>query len=373
MAPRVPLALASLALTVLVAAVVLALVAPRATAQTLIPEVTVALDEGQDSKVASVTDLVGDPDITFTGNISLKRLISPNPVTVTPNAVVEDAYSGWVVTPDPSKLTFNGEGSLPFTIVISAPANLSAGVTFDVTFNATVSGLVYYRTLSDTGYIEVLQYYKLGQYASSEVIHIKQGESRTLNFTVLNRGNGDDTVSIVLGNEAELGLRGITILYEGTKRLEPWQSAKISFILTTDIDATPGDVKFNFTLKSTGSGERVTSSVDFSVVVEKAIFKSFIYNYWWTLVVGGVLIGLLAVVLRRRGGRRRADEEALAAMRLQAPVEKAEPPRRAAVRKASPRPAGEGEGSEGPSDGDDAQADDEAGADGAVEVTIGHE
>ncbi len=161
------------------------------------------------NQVATVTDLAGDPDITFTGTITVTRPFSPNSVTVSPKAFVEDADARWKVTPNPSKLTFNGSGSQPFTIVVSAPANLSAGATFDVVFNATATGLLYYNTVSTVGYIEVLQYYKLGQYASSEVIHIKQDDSRTLNFTVQNRGNGEDSVAIVLGNEAELELPSV--------------------------------------------------------------------------------------------------------------------------------------------------------------------
>jgi hypothetical protein len=384
MAARVPLALAFVALTVLAAAAVLALVAPHASAQ-IIPEVKVELDAGQESQVAGVTDLVGDPDITFTGTITVTRLFSPNSVTVNPNAFVENADARWKVTPNPSKLTYNGSGSQPFTIVVSAPANLSAGATFTVTFNATASGLLYYNTVSDMGYIEVLQYFKLGQFSSSEVIHIKQGESRTLNFTVQNRGNGDDTVNIALGNEAELGLRGISVLYDRTKRLEPWQSAKIAFILTTDIDATPGDAKFNFTLKSTGSGERVTSSVDFSLVVEKALIKGLFIKYWWAIGVGIALLIMGGVLVMRRRGRRRADEEALAQLQYTVPVKKAAPPRKVAGgprRPARPRERDD-EAEEGDIDGDAPQEDegtpltdgegpDAAGEDDdAVEVQVG--
>ena len=385
MVSRAPPALASAALTVLVAVAVLALVAPHGSAQTLIPEVKVELDTGQESQVASVTDLAGDPDITFTGTITVTRPFSPNAVTVTPNAYVEDADARWRVTPNPSKLTFNGSGSEPFSIVISAPANLSGGATFKVTFNATASGLLYYNTLSDAGYIEVLQYFKLGHFASSEVIHIKQGDSRTLNFTVQNRGNGDDTVNIALGNEAELGMRGITILYEQPKPLKPWQSAKVSFILTTDIDATPGDVKFNFTLKSAGSGERVTASIDFSVVVEKAIIKGLLIKYWWAFAVGIALLVVVGILVVRRRGRRRDDEEVIAQMELAVPARKAAPPREVAGRPRRPaRPResaggaeeeadegghpGSDEGAPPADEGEPGGTDDD---DGAVEVRVG--
>jgi hypothetical protein len=384
MAPRVPIGLALVALTFLVAAAVLALVAPHASAQ-IVPEVKVELDTGQESQVASVTDLAGDPDITFKGTITVARPISLNPVTVIPKAFVENADARWKVTPDPSKLTFNGSGSQPFTIVISAPANLSAGATFTVTFNATATGLLYYNSVSSTGYIEVLQYFKLGQFSSSETIHIKQGDSRTLNFTVQNRGNGADTVNIALGNEAELGMRGVTVLYDKTKRLEPWQSAKISFILTTDIDATPGDVKFNFTLKSSGSGERVTSSVDFSLVVEKAIIKGFILKYWWTIVVGVALLVVIGALVVRRRGRRRDDEDALAQMQLPGPAKKAAPPRRVAGGPRRPARPGERDGEaeeeadeggppesdEGASSADEEEPGETDDGDGAVEVRVG--
>jgi hypothetical protein len=346
MAPRVHIALASVALTALVAAAVLALVAAHGSAQ-IVPEVKVELDTGQESQVATVTDLVGDPDITFKGTITVTRPFPINPVTVTPDAFVENVDARWKVTPNPSKLTFNGSGSQPFTIVVSAPANLSAGATFTVTFNATATGLLYYNTVPSTGYIGVLQYFKLGQFSSSEVIHIKQGDSRTLNFTVQNRGNGADTVDIVLGNEA-----------------------KISFILTTEIDATPGDVKFNFTLKSSGSGERVTSSVDFSLVVEKAILKSFIYKYWWTIVVGVALLVVIGALVIRRRGRRRDDEDALAQMQVAGPAKKAAPPRRRAGPRAPPKKSGDGEWPGRPQEGDDAMGDDGAEADGSVEVTV---
>jgi len=352
MAPRVPLALASVAVTVLVAAALLALVAPHASAQ-IVPVVTVELDEGQDRQVASVTDLAGDPDITFTGTITVTRLIPINPVTITPSAFVENADARWKITPNPSKLTFNGSGSLPFTIVISAPANLSAGGTYKVVFNASASGLLYYTTIPDSGFIEVLQYFKLGQSASSATLHIKQGDSATLNFTVQNRGNGADTVNIALGNEAELGLRGVSILYDRTKRLEPWQSAKISFILTTEIDAKPGDVKFNFTLKSAGSGERVSSSVDFSLVVEKAVIKGFILKYWWTIIAAVVLLSVLGGVLVRRGRRRRADEDALAQMQFAGPAEKAAPPKKVAGQR---RPAKPSDGHDETDEGADEEA-----------------
>ena len=383
MAPRVPLALASVAVTVLVAAALLALVAPHASAQ-IVPVVTVELDEGQDRQVAIVTDLAGDPDITFTGTITVTRPISLNPVTVLPNAYVENADARWKVTPSPSKLVYNGSGSQPFSIVIYAPANLSVGPPFTVIFNATAQGLLYYNTISDSGFIEVLQYFKLGQFTSSATLHIKQGDSATLNFTVQNRGNGDDTVNIVLGNEAELGLRGITILYDRTKRLEPWQSAKISFILTTEIDAKPGDVMFNFTIKSAGSGERVTSSVNFSLVVEKAPIKGFIVKYWWTIIVAVVLLSVLGGVLVRRGRRRRADEDALAQMQLAGPVKKAAPPKKVAGQRSPAKPEdGHDETDEGADEGVTSEEDEgvplaegeepgEVGEDDdAVEVQVG--
>lgn len=372
MAPRVPCVMASVALVALVAATLLALVAAHGSAQ-IVPEVKVELDAGQERQVASVTDLAGDPDITFKGTITVTRLLPVNPVTVTPTALVEGADARWKVTPSPSKLTFNGSGSDSFTIVISAPANLSAGATFTVVFNASASGLLYYNTVSSTGYIEVLQYFKLGQFSSSETIRIKQGESRTLNFTVQNRGNGDDTVNIALGNEAELGLRGITILYERVQRLEPWQSAKVSFILTTEIDATPGDAKFNFTLKSAGSGERVTSSVDFSVVVEKAVIRGLLIKYWWAIGAGIALLVVAAALVVRRRGRRRGDEDALAQMPLAAPAEKAAPPRKRAGPRTASGPADDGEGPQRPQEGDDATGDDGAEADGSVGVTVDNE
>jgi hypothetical protein len=358
--------MAMVALAAMVAATALPHAAPHAQAQ-IVPDLKVLLDAGQDRHQASITDLTGT-SVTFTGTVTLTRPVGVTPVTVYPRATVVGGGADWNTVPTPSKLTFNGtKGTQQFSMLITVPANLSAGALYSAVFNASAEGLLFYNTESANGIIEILQYFKLGEFSSTETLHVKQGDSRTFNFTVQNRGNGDDVVLISLNQEAELGLRGITVLYDKSKRLDAWQSVKVPFNVNVDLNAKAGDVKFNFTLRSQGSGERVSQSVDFSLVVDKALIKGFIFKYWWAVTVLVVVLVVVAAVVVRRGRARRADEEALAQLQYESAAKP--PPPRSRHREGPDEGGGGPPGEEG--DAHPAEAEGEPSGEESYEVRVG--
>jgi hypothetical protein len=366
--------LAAVALALSAAAMLLA--ADQADAQ-LVTEVVVEVKPSTEQQKASVTDLTSD-NVTFELTVTVTRPFPFTPITVTPAGAVSGA-TGWEVVFTPFNAKFNGSGSADFTANVIVPANLSAGRIYTVNFNTSVEGVLLYNTVPDNGLVEILPYYKIGRTFSTEARTLKQGGSGTFNFTVTNRGNSDDTIVVALEDEAGLQLRGITVQYPRTQRLEPWQSAVVQFFVDVANDAQPGTAQINFTLKSQGSGEKVTSSAQFTLQVEEAVLRGLLFNYWWAIVLLVVVIVVVAYLVARRRRHRREDEEALEYLKRKEARRQSAPAGKKAVagRGASGAPAAKDEDA-GPEADEGEQSTDEGTDDGtapeeAVEVEVGTE
>jgi len=303
-----PVAIAAVALALSAAAVLLP--ADRADAQ-IVTEIVVTVSPSTEQQNVAVTDLDSD-NVTFALSVSVSRPVPLpfTPITVTPTAFIAD-LAGWGAVISPENARFNGSGSAEFVADIIIPANLSAGRLISVDFSATVEGAVLFNLVPDEGLVTVLPYYKIGRTYSTEARTFNQGDRGSLNFTITNRGNGEDTIEIVLGDEAGLELRGITIQYPRTQRLESWESTAVQFFLNIEKDAPSGTAQINFTLKSQGSGDKVTSSVQFTIQVEETALRALWMNYWWAIVLLVVVLVVAVYIVRRRRRHRREDAEAL--------------------------------------------------------------
>ncbi len=363
--------LAAVALAVAATAVLLAL--DLAEAQ-LATEVKVDVKAGTEQQRASVTDLTGD-NVTFELTVTVTRPVPLpfTPITVTPTGHVTGG-TGWEIVFTPFSARFNGSGSSDFTANVIVPENLSAGRVFSLTFNATVEGVLLYNTVPDNGLVEILPYYKLGRSFSTEARTLKQGDRGSFNFTVTNRGNSVDTVVIALEDEAGLQLRGLGVQYPRSQRLEPWDTAVVHFFIDVANDADEGVALVNFTLKSQGSGERVTSSVQFTLQVEPDVLRGLVFNYWWAIVLLVVVLAVVLYVVARRRRIRREDEEAMEYLKRKDARRRAAGtgPRAVAGKGAREAPADEG-GTEapGPDEPDGEAPETKEGAEEAVEVEVG--
>ena len=365
-------ALAAVALAVAAAAMLLA----TDSADAQFTEVVIEVKPSTEQQQAAVTDLESD-NVTFELSITVTRSVPLpfNPITITPRATVVGT-AGWEAVFTPHDVKFNGSGSEDFLADIIVPANLSADRIFTVDFNATVEGVLIYNLVHDTGLVEILPYYKIGRTFSTETHTYKQGDRASLDFTITNRGNGDDNIAIALEDASGLQLRGITIQYPDTQRLEPWQSAKVQFFIDIASDAPAGTAQVNFTLRSQGSGGKVTSSVQFTVQVEKTVLRVILSDYWWALALLVVVLIVAVLVVRGRRRRRREDDEALEYLKRKEARRQAAPEGQKAVAGSGAREAPtEDEPPRRPEPGQDASGGPGAEdvAEEAVEVEVGTE
>lgn len=302
-----PLVLACAVLTLAVAAGVL--LSDEASGQ-LITDITVAIGAGHAQQNASITDLTST-NLTFDLTVTFTTL-NPRPITVKPVARFESGVTGWEVVFNPTEYRFNGSGVKDFVAGVLVPANLTSGLTYRITFDATTDDIVLYDTQPATAIVTILQYYKIGRSYSTGTLHVRQGGSQTFNFTITNRGNGADVVFITLEEEVALQAQGVTILYDSSKRLSSWETSMVSFIVTVEPDAVPTTITFTFLLTSQGGGDAVSSTVPYSLVIDEAPLVSFLNDYWWAVVALVVIVVVVSFVMLRRRRVRREDAEAMA-------------------------------------------------------------
>jgi hypothetical protein len=346
-----PLALAFAALTLAVAAGML--LADEADAQ-YITNIAVTVKPSQVQQNASITDLTS-ANLTFDLTVTFTTPLPRPAVTVKPVARFEAGATGWDAWFNPTEYRFNGTGSTEFVAGVFVPANLSAGLTVHITFDATTEDVVIYNTQPATAFVSILPYYKIGRSYSTGALHVSQGGSRTFNFTITNRGNSDDTILITLEEEAALQAQGVTFLYERQKPLKSWETGMVSFIVTVEPKAIPTTVTFTFSLTSRGGGDAVSTTIPYSLVIDEAPLVSFLNDYWWAVLGLAVILIVVSFVMLRRRRLRREDAEAMALLEEYKGVEGIMKPPRSLKGE-----EGEGDEPEDSEGGDDGDGDEEA-------------
>ncbi len=224
----------------------------------------------------------------------------------------------WAVSFDPPSLTFTASESKEFIATVTVPVGLAAAAFYTLEFTASTGDLLLYDVTSDTARVTIAQYYKISRQYSTEPITVKQGELVEFNFTVENRGNGDDTFLLEVANLMELEGAGLTVLYETSKRVRPGRTAGVKLQVEAADDALESQFQLNVTITSEGSksdpayDRAVTSGAEWTIVVEPSLGSTITRNIVWIVGAGVVAVVLVVVlVLLRRRKRAREEEEDL--------------------------------------------------------------
>jgi len=309
----------SLAIIALVAlaVAVLGVMAASEGSQGQISTIDVDLDPSVRDLTARPTDTENDL-LEFDGCLTLNR----EPFWPPGSSVVIDlglrmvgVGEVWAVSFDPPSLTFTASESKAFSATVTVPVGLAAAAFYTLEFTASTEDLLVVEVTSDTARVTIAQYYKISRQYSTQPITVKQGELVEFNFTVENRGNGDDTFLFEVANLMELEGAGLTVLYETSKRVRPGHTAGVKLQVEAADDALESQFQLNVTITSEGSEgdpayqRAVTSGAEWTIVVEPSLGSTITQNIVSIVaaVVVLVVVAVVLVLLRRR--RRARDEE----------------------------------------------------------------
>ncbi len=310
-----------LSLVLLAVALLFIVLAPSG-ADAQIATIVVDLEDADKVQTAFPTETANDI-LVFEGCLTLNRPIWPPGTSVV--ITIEIDFSGvdedWEFSMDPPTHTFAASESQAFEARVTVPAGLPATVDLGpvLEFAASTPDILVYDDTPDQARVTIAQYYKITRFYSTEPIKITQGEITEFNLTVSNQGNGVDSLSFVITNEAELLFAGLTLTVPSPKRIQPGDEANVNFQMQADEDAVVGQFRINITIKSEGSStdpnyeQPVTSGADWNVVIEESITTRFLDNI--VFIVIGVIVVVVVIVVyvmlrRRKLAREREEAEA---------------------------------------------------------------
>jgi hypothetical protein len=188
---------------------VISVIPMNASAQQLLPTVTIALTES--SQMAHVGP--GDTgEVTFNGIVQ----VAQNRFTrVVVSLTAEDTWNSAIV--EPSTLLFTSGGSQPFTVSV----RVTPGESCETVGTVTVTGRwrMYPGTLGGsaepqdgtTGRIDVAQYHQLEISSPNSYTRASLDERIEFELFILNEGNGDENVLLDILNNDELSSNGISV------------------------------------------------------------------------------------------------------------------------------------------------------------------
>lgn len=314
----------SLAIVALVALAVafLGVMALSDGSQAQISTIVVDLEPADKTQIAYPTQ-TGNDILEFDGCLTLNRepFWPPGTSVVIELSIQMSGVSEvWQYSFDPPTHTFAASQSQEFSVQVTVPAGLPATTTIGqaLKFTAATDDLILYNVTTDTARVSIAQYYKMTRYFSTEPLEVKQGEIIDFNFTLENAGNGVDTFSFQMTNEAELLFAGLTVTIPSPKRLEPGRTVDVNLQMQAADDAREGQFTVNLTITSDGSADDphidkpVKSGVEWNVVVKPSLQQTLWQNIWYILLGAGVLVVVATVlVFLRRRKRAREEEEDL--------------------------------------------------------------
>ncbi len=303
----------------LVFAAVLLLAITAGDAEGQIPSIVVALDDSFTEQLAFPTGTENDI-LEFEGCLTLNRPIWPPGTSVVIEITIE--MSGlsepWQYSIDPPTHTFTASETQAFSAQVTVPAGLPATVTIGhaLEFTADTDDILLFELTTDVARVNIAQYYKMTRFFSTEPIKVQQGDIVEFNFTLVNEGNGADTFSFEITNEAEMLFAGLTVAEITPKLLEIDEDVNVKVTMQAAGDAKEGQFKLNLTITSQGSVgdanyERpVTSGIEWNVLIEPSLQQTIWDNLPYIIAgIGIVAVIVIVVVLLQRRKRAREDEE----------------------------------------------------------------
>ncbi|UCC92226.1 MAG: hypothetical protein JSW25_06005 [Thermoplasmata archaeon] len=321
----------SLAVLVLTAsaAVLLLVLAGAGGAEAQIPSIVVQLEEADKDQTAFPTETQNDI-LEFAGCLTLNRPIWPPGTSVVIEITMDmpDLDTPWEISIDPPTHTFTASESQAFSAQLTVPANLPATTTIgeSLVFTAATDDILLYDSTPDTARVSIAQYYRIGRQYSTKPIDIEQGDIVTFNFTVQNTGNGVDTFTFEVANEAELLFAGITHGPISSERIEMGEEADVTVQVSADAEALEGQFHFNLTITSEGSKtdpnleKPVTSSIEWNIVIKPSIETTILDNIWYIII--GVVVVVVVVIVVFLMRKRKLSREELEDMEEEAPPPK---------------------------------------------------
>lgn len=289
-------------------------------AEAQLPEITIFLNEADRDQVAAPTATVND-QLVFEGCLTFSRPFWPpgSSVVIEMDIEMPDLDTPWTFTFKNPSHTFTASETQSFEATVTVPAGLPATTTVgpSMVFTASTDSIILYDVTEDTARVSIAQYYKMTRFFSTEPLKVKQNEQISFNLTVVNDGNGADTFTFEVTNDAELLFAGLTVPPIKSVRLASGGEANVQVTMQADGDAKQGQFKLNLTIKSEGSSqdpnydETVTSGVEWNVLVEpslqQTIWDNLIYIILAIVVV--IVVAVVVVLLRRRGFSEEEEEE----------------------------------------------------------------
>jgi hypothetical protein len=312
----------SLAILVVIASAV-AFIALSAGVDAQIPAIVIDLEDADKEQTAFPSETQNDI-LEFDGCLTFNRPFWLPGSSVVIELVIEmpDLDTPWVFSLDPPTHTFGASETQTFLAQVTVPADLPATVTIGnaLLFTVlTVDTVPIYDETTDTARVNIAQYYRIGKQYSTKPINIKQGEIHTFNFTVQNTGNGVDTFSFEVANEAELLFAGLTPGPITSERIEVDEEANVRIQVSSAADAVEGQFHFNLTITSDGSASDpnseavVKSSIEWNIVIEPSTVTTIIE--YLPFIIPGIIIlvvVVVVVVLLKRRKKAKAEAEAMA-------------------------------------------------------------
>jgi len=199
--------------------------------------VTVNPESGQSALHAQVDPSRGGI-VTFRGFVTLTEALSPDVQFVVVNLVAQ--VEGWEVTPIPILTLTDVLNPIQFAVSVIVPEGYKTSG-LDATKTMTITGSWVYEPNTRSGDVQPLdvfiyidQYYEYMIKCDTPFIQTSPGGEFDIELEIINEGNGDDQISLVVDRRDVMESNGWAFVFDTTQWDVPFQkSIKIPVHIAT--------------------------------------------------------------------------------------------------------------------------------------------